>query len=149
MLKLMRHGNNAKIKKEADQGFTLLETLVVIAVTALMAGAFFSFFRGGMDAWNDSCANYSRAMKVLALERYVRERCDETHVPYWDNGIDIATNVLLELKASRYGDCIADARVLYGSRRLSRGVFVAYSIGGITGDIEALFASIPVMGDKQ
>lgn len=149
MLKFKRNWNNVKFRKDNDQGFTLLETLVVIAVTALMAGAFFSFLHGGIDAWNDSYSNYSRAIKVLTLERYVRERCDETHVPYWDNGIDIVTNVLLELKASRYGDCITDARVLYDSRRLPRGVFVAYSIGGITGDIEALFASIPVMGDKQ
>lgn len=149
MRKFKRNWNNAKFRMDNDQGFTLLETLVVIAVTALMAGAFFSFLHGGIGTWNGSYSNYSRAIKVLALERYVRERCDETHVPYWDSGSDIATNVLVELKASRYGNCIAEARVLYDSHRMTRGVFVAYSVGGTTGDIEALFASIPVMGDKQ
>jgi prepilin-type N-terminal cleavage/methylation domain-containing protein len=149
MLKFKRNWNKEKFRKDNDQGFTLLETLIVIAVTALIAGAFFSFLHGGIGAWNISYSNYSRAIKVLALERYVRERCDETHVPCWDCGSDIAADVLVELKASRYGDCIADARVLYDSRRMPRGVFVAYSVGGITGEIDALFASIPVMGDKQ
>lgn len=149
MWRFGRNWNNAENRRNGNQGFTLLETMVVIAITALMAGAFSAFLRESMDAWGASCANFARAMKILALERFVRERCDETHIPYWDGGDDIAASVIFELKESRHGDYIAEVRLAYDSRHSPRGVIVDYSVDGITGEITASFASIPVMGSPQ
>jgi len=145
MLRFRLNWSDTENRRASNQGFTLLETLVVIAITALMAGSYSGFFRESMDAWSDSCANYSRAMKILALERFVRGRCDETHIPYWDDGNDIAASVISELKESRHGDYIAEERIAYDSRHSLRGVIVDYSVGGITGEIIVSFASIPVM----
>jgi prepilin-type N-terminal cleavage/methylation domain-containing protein len=129
----------------SDHGYTLMETLVVIAIMLLMGGVCFNFINTSMGANKKAFKNYSVAIRFLSIDSYVREKCAAVHIPYWDTADVYIPSVTATIASSKYKGDIRSIEPIKDAKSNVRGLRVTYSVNGIEATTDAVFSSIPVM----
>jgi len=130
---------------QSDRGYTLMETLVVIAIMLLMGGVCFNFINTSMGANKKAFNNYFVAIRLLSIDSYIRATCDDVHIPYWDSADGYIPSVMEVIAKSKYKDDISSIEPIKDGNSNLRGLRVAYSVNGIDATTDAFFSSIPVM----
>lgn len=129
----------------SEHGYTLMETLVVIAIMLLMGGVCFNFFNTSMTANNKAFMNYSVAIRFLSIDSYIRGKCNEVHVLYWNIADGYISSVTDVIANSKYKNDIRRIETIKDAKNNVRGLRVVYSVNGIDATTDAVFSSIPVM----
>jgi prepilin-type N-terminal cleavage/methylation domain-containing protein len=120
-------------------GFTLMESLVSIAVILIMSGCIFITFTAGTKANSKSVLAAGTANKILETDRFIREKADFLHVPYWLKPDESVEEFKRELQRSRAGKYIRGITTVYDSSGKIKGVDVNYVIEGRAIKTTALF----------
>lgn len=126
-------------------GYTLMETLIVIAIMLLIGGASANFINVSMNANKKAFGNYSVAIQLLSIDHFIRRTCDDVHIPYWDASDAYIPSIVEGIAKSKYTYEIQSIKPLFDSKSVIRGLRVTYSVNGIEAMTDALFASVPVM----
>ena len=129
----------------SDRGYTLMETLVVIAIMLLMGGVCFNFINTSMGANKKAFNNYLAAIRLLSIDSNIRDTCDGVHIPYWDRADGYIPSVMDLIANSKYKDDIGKIEPIKDEKGNIRGLRVAYSVNGIDATTDAVFSSRPVM----
>lgn len=129
----------------SDHGYTLMETLIVIAIVVLMGGASANFINVSMNANKKAFSNYSVAIRLLSIDHFIRRTCDEVHIPYWDIADTYIPSIMEGVRNSKYKNDIQSIKSLLDTKSTIRGLRVVYSVNGVEAMTDAVFASLPVM----
>jgi type II secretory pathway pseudopilin PulG len=132
-----------------EAGFTLMETLVVLALLMVCAGAVsgvvFTAARG-VRALRGAAERQAAALRI---ERRIRETVEAVSVPYWERderGFEESRRLLAAVAG---GDALTALEPLRDRAGLVRGVRYRYRLGNAEYTGSALFGSIPVMGEVR
>jgi prepilin-type N-terminal cleavage/methylation domain-containing protein len=120
-------------------GFTLMESIVSIAVILIMSSCIFVTFSAGTRSNSKSVRAVQTANKILETDRFIRERADSLHVPYWLKPDEFVEEFKRDLQRSRAGKYIKGINTIYDSSGKIKGVDVTYVIEGRNIKTAALF----------
>lgn len=129
------------------EGFTLMEAIVSIAIIITISGCIIVAFTSGNKANYKSLNVVRTANLILETDRYIREKTDSLHVPYWlkpDESIEEFKN---ELSRSKIGKQIKTITTMYDNG-IPRGITVEYIAGTKLITTSVLFPFIPVKDTK-
>ena len=131
--------------KRSDDGFTLMETLISIAVLMVVSSLFVVAFSTAFKAIAMSKEQTGMAVTINQVDRFIRRQADSLHIPYWADSKLYAEELRNELFRSQFGQYINTVQIITDSRRKPRGVLVTYTVQNRQMRTRALFPSISVM----
>ena len=140
-----------KIFTNSSAGFTMMETLVAIAITAVLAGIMITVVSSSFKGANSATKSMEGAYELLYIDKLIRDKAENLYVPYWASMEIAANNFSNQLWASDIAKYIESVKLIYntgGSEKIIRGVEVRYSINNNTFTTLALFSSKPLVGEK-
>jgi len=137
------------MKKNSSDGFTLMETLVSIAIILILSGCIIAAFSAGMKANIKSLSSVRSARLLLDTDRFIRTQADSLHVPYWLNPDESIESFRNQLQRSRVGKYIHKITVIYDGYGSPRGIEAEYNIGMTTAKTSALFPFQQVKDGKK
>jgi prepilin-type N-terminal cleavage/methylation domain-containing protein len=128
-----------------DSGFTLMETLVSIAIVLIISGCVITAvslsYRIIIKAKNTS----ETAATILQIDHFIREQANDFHIPYWENAAGRTAFFKDSLWQSKYGQYIYQIHTIISPQGFTRGISASYSVNGTISQTSALFPSIPVL----
>ena len=130
---------------DGEAGYTLMETLVSIAIVLALSGALAVTAVASMRALSQSFSAIQSAVTIARIDRFVRSGADSLHVPYWENSQPHVDSFSDSLYRSRIGGYIASITVIRDSRRIIRGLEVTYTVNNREIRTRALFPAVPVV----
>ncbi|QQO10745.1 PulJ/GspJ family protein [Breznakiella homolactica] len=133
------------LQTDRDGGFTLMETLISIAVMLIISGCVIFAFTAAMKASAKSAAAANAAREIIRVDRFIRNQAEELHIPYWAYSSPYIAEFKNSLWRSEAGKYITVVESMYTSAGLPCGVKVTYEIGGRTMQTSALFPAVPVV----
>jgi len=125
-----------------------MEVIVSIAIILTISGCIILAFTSGTKSNYKSLNAIRTANLILETDRYIREKTDSLHVPYWlkpDESIEEFKN---ELQRSKIGKQIKTIITIYDNG-VPRGVTVEYTAGAKTITNSALFPFIPIKDTQR
>jgi prepilin-type N-terminal cleavage/methylation domain-containing protein len=132
-------------RKNGNDGFTLMEALVSIAVILVISGCVFTAFSASVRMISKARRTTNTALKILQIDRFIREETESLHVPYWADTSARADLFEDYLSRSAYGRYIRQFDLIRSRAGTVRGIRVFYTVDGASSRTDALFPSIPVL----
>ncbi|MCL2128897.1 MAG: prepilin-type N-terminal cleavage/methylation domain-containing protein [Treponema sp.] len=133
--------------KDSNAGFSLMETLVTIAIILVVSFSVLIAFRSGTLGTLNALNEINTARTIIRTDRFIREQAESIHIPYWLNSFDSIENLKNELWRSRAGTLIKEISLITDSSGFIRGVNVSFVVDNKTYSTRTLFSSIPVSGN--
>jgi type II secretory pathway pseudopilin PulG len=131
--------------KNLDDGFTLMETLVSIAIIMAVSSLFAIAFTTAFKATSQSNNEIKAAVTITQIDRFIRERADSLHIPYWADSKLYADTLRDELFRSKFAPYINTIQIINDSRRKPRGLLVIFTVNNRQIQTKALFPSVSIM----
>jgi hypothetical protein len=125
-----------------------METIVSIAVIITISGCIITAFTSGNRASYKSLNAIRTANLILETDRYIRERTDSLHIPYWLKPDESVEEFKNELLRSKIGKQIKTIITIYDNGA-PRGVTVEYTAGTRQITSSALFPFIPIKDNQR
>ena len=139
----------AGAKSQSSAGFTIIESLVAIAITTVMAGVIVIIVTSSFKGASNAVASIDNARVVLSIDRQIRENAATLYVPYWAS-MEIAANDFADqLWQSNIGKHIESVKLIYDSEKIIRGIEVRYLVDNKTFTTTALFSSRALMSARN
>ncbi|MCL2294994.1 MAG: prepilin-type N-terminal cleavage/methylation domain-containing protein [Spirochaetes bacterium] len=132
----------------SSAGFTMMESMVAIAITAIMAGVIFTIISTSFKGANNTMSSIESAYELLFVDRLIREKAETLYVPYWASMEIAADNFSDQLWTSSIAKYIESVKLIYNSERIIRGIEVKYLINNNSYTTLALFSNRPLLGDR-
>jgi prepilin-type N-terminal cleavage/methylation domain-containing protein len=132
-----------------DAGFTLMETLLSTAIILIVSCLLVVAFSVTLKSSAQSLKTVQNAVLITHIDRFIRERTERLHIPYWANPGPYADELGEELFRSKYGSYIKSVTPLRDAGKKIRGLTVVYVVGSSEMTAAALFPSIPVMEPRR
>ena len=132
------------MKQTYGEGFTLMESLVSIAIILILSGCIIIAFSTGMKANIKSVGAIRTANTILETDRFIREQVDSLHIPYWLKPEESIEKLKNQLWRSKVGKYIHEIAILYDTNGNPRGITVDYLVGTKNMKTSALFPFHPV-----
>jgi type II secretory pathway pseudopilin PulG len=129
----------------SDDGFTMMETLVAIAITFVCSGVLVVSFTTGVKGASQGIKSARTAAMIAQTDRFIRKETDDVHIPYWAKPDRYLESHTENLMRSIIGEHITSVTPVYDIRRRIRGITVNYRIHNQDIQTTALFPAIPVL----
>jgi prepilin-type N-terminal cleavage/methylation domain-containing protein len=130
---------------QIDNGFTMMETLVAIAITLVCTGVLTVSFSTGIKGASRGIRSARTAAMIAQTDRFIRRETDDMHIPYWAKPDFYLENHTKNLMRSIIGGYITSVTPAYDTRRRIRGITVNYRIYNQDMQTTALFPATPVL----
>ena len=124
-----------------ESGFTMIECLVAIVITMVMAGTIVIIVSSSFSGASSISISMANTRELLYIDRQIKEKAADLYVPHWASMEIAANNFVDQLWASDIGKHIESVKLIYNSEGLIRGIEVRYSIENNTFTTVALFSS--------
>ena len=142
----MDNGNNDyNGNVDNSAGFTMMESMVAIAITLVVAGVLGAIVSTAFKGANSAASSAEGARKLLYIDRLIRNKAEDLYVPYWASMERAGNDFTGELWASGIAKYIESIKLIYNSEKIIRGVEVRYSINNKTFTTFALFSNRPLL----
>ncbi|GHT54526.1 hypothetical protein FACS1894106_5730 [Spirochaetia bacterium] len=131
--------------KNKTAGFTLMESLVSIAIVLVTSSCILLAFTNGTRSLMKAADAVSTSGTLLQIDRFIREGADKLHIPYWlppDNSIEAFID---ELRRSKIGKYIEEVTIINNYSGIARGLTVGYRVKGKKLQTSVLFPAVPVV----
>jgi len=138
--------NNYNMASSA--GFTMMESIIAIAITAIVAGAMTIIISSSFKGASSVAASMDSTRELLYIDRLIRERAENLYVPYWASMELVANSFTDQLWLSNIGKYIESTTLICNSEKIIRGIEVRYKIGNDTFTTLALFSSKPLLKER-
>jgi type II secretory pathway pseudopilin PulG len=135
--------------KNLNDGFTLMETLVSIAIIMAVSSLFAIAFITAFKATSQSNNEIKTAITITQIDHFIRERTNSLHIPYWADSKPYADELRNELFRSKFASHINTIQIINDSRRKPRGLLVIYTVNNRQIQTKALFPSVSIMDNLQ
>jgi prepilin-type N-terminal cleavage/methylation domain-containing protein len=132
-----------------EDGFTLVETLVAIAIMSIIGVSVFLSFRGGLSSADSTRSLITNSTLALKLDDGYRESLSSSSVPYWISAEDAAPGIAGRLREGKAGGYIVSTEYIRDSDGKIRGVSVVYSVGKTLFRTDGLFSSTAIIGGRK
>jgi len=133
----------------ADEGFTLMEALVSIAILMVVGSLFAVSFSTGFRAIAKAQDELRTTLTIAQVDRYIRQKTDALHIPYWADSRPYVEGLRDELFRSQFGSHINSVQIINDSRRKPRGILVIFTVKNKRLRTQALFPSVSVMDNLR
>jgi len=134
---------------KSDEGFTMMEILLTVAIVLIIGSAIVVASNTAMQGAKKAGNITETAKKMVSIDRYIRDRANEVHIPYWDNPTSYIDTFNSHLFSSQISPYINTIRVVYDRKRSPRGIEVFYTVNGREMRTLATFASIVLVDMEQ
>ena len=138
-----RRGMDAAVRDNA--GFTMMESIVAIAITTILAGVMIIIVSSSFKGANTVAISMDNTQELLYIDKFIREKAENLYVPYWASMEIAANNFMDQLWSSSIAKYIESVKLIYSSEKIIRGIEVRYSIGNNTFTTLTLFSSKPLV----
>ena len=128
-----------------DDGYTLMEALLTVAIVLILSCVFVITVAGSMNTLSQSFAAINTAVTMIRLDRVIRSSVSSFYLPYWENPQSSIASFTAELYRLNIGSYIIAVYPIRDSRRLYRGLEVVYSVNRREAKTVALFSFVPVL----
>jgi type II secretory pathway pseudopilin PulG len=135
--------------KHTDSAFTLMETLLAVAIILVAGGVLVTASGSALKGVSQSFKAINTASTLSGIDRYIRIKTDETHIPYWADNKPYIDALSAELYQSRYGAYIKSINVIVNYPKAPRGIEVVYVVNNCETRTLALFPSTAVVEPIQ
>ena len=135
------------IFRNRSAGFTLMESLVAIAITAVLAGVMITIVSTSLKGTKSVAGSIDSSCEILYIDRFIRNKAENLYVPYWASMEIAVNNFSAMLWSSEIAKYIESVKLIYNSERIIRGVEVRYKVNNNGFTTLALFSSKPILGD--
>ena len=131
-----------KVFFNSSAGFTMIESLVAIAVTTVMAGVIVTIVSSSFKGASSIAASLDNTRELLYIDRQIRESSAALYVPYWASMEIAANNFADQLWQSNIGKHIESVKLIYDSEKIIRGIEARYIVGNKTFTTKAFFTCV-------
>jgi type II secretory pathway pseudopilin PulG len=133
------------MKKQGNDGFTLMETLVTMGITLVLGGILASVFSTGLKGTGLALAGSRTASQIAQTDRMIREWAEDLHIPYWAKPDSYVEGLMQSILRSKIGGIVTSVRPVYDNKKRIRGIAVDYRINNKEMQTRALFPGSPVL----
>lgn len=130
---------------KAEDGFTLLETLLSIAIVLIVSSLLVVASNTALRGASQSVRVISTAAMLTRIDRHIRLRTDAVHIPYWADAAPYIDALTGELFQSRFGSHIKSIKTVFDTQKVPRGIEVIYVYNNLEMRTVALLPSIAIM----
>lgn len=127
--------------KKINEGFTLMETLLTIAIVIIISSILVVAFSSSLKGFSQHIKAVNTAITLSSIDRYIRIKTNDTNIPYWTYYRPHFENLSSELYHSRYGSYIKSINIISNAR----GIEVIYTVNNHETRTIALFPSVAVV----
>ena len=131
--------------KHTDAGFTLMETLLSVAIILIISGLIVVSSGTALKGASLSFKTSNTAATIIRVDRHIRRMADNVHIPYWADSQLYIDNFTAELYRSNIGKYVKSVKTITQYPKAPRGVEVIYSVNNQEIQTAALFSSIAIM----
>jgi len=135
--------------KQNEAGFTLMETLLSVAIILILGSLLVVSSNAAISGASQSFKAVNTAVTLTRIDRYIRNRADSVHIPYWADSTRYIEALSAELFQSRIGTYIKSIRAIFDHRMSARGIEVTYIVNNHEMRTVALFPSIIIVDTAQ
>ena len=133
---------------EYEGGFTIVETIVVIAIMSAISLSVLLFFQTGKAALGRDLMMSEAASEALLCDDSFRTVIRNIRIPYWESAYRSWDDIASRVHATRYGDCVAAIDPLSDASGVVYGCRVSYRIGSVYYETVESFSYKGVMRER-
>ncbi|MDR2965500.1 MAG: hypothetical protein LBU88_06970 [Treponema sp.] len=131
--------------KNTENAFTLMETLLTVAIVLIISGVFVVASGSALKGASQSFKAIGTANTLKNIDHFIRNKTNETHIPYWAHNITYIDTLKAQLYQSKYGKYIKSINIVSRNQKAPRGIEVIYEVNNHEMRTIALFPSIAVL----
>ena len=135
--------------KNGEEGFTLMEVLVTVAVVLLLGGLSVTASNTAMRGIALSNKTVKTAETIKRIDRHIRESAGGVRIPYWANPAPYVDACISELFGSPFGAYIRTVTAVSDDNGIPKGVEAVFSVNNVTVRTAALFSAVAVTGGRR
>jgi len=135
-----------------EAGFTMMETLTVIALSIIIAGAMGALLFSSWRITNGIRQRNMQQFRQMRIENLIREAAEGVSVPYWqqpEQGLPKAKSAIGKALANAGYKNSFELETLHDNSGRPRGVICRCHIDGREYEVQSLFASVPPGGSYK
>ena len=118
-----------------------MEILISVAIILILGSLLVTSSGAVMQTSAKSNTTVKTAETITRIDRHIRERADNFHIPYWANPVQYINTFNSELFGSSIGSYIKTIRVITDNNRIPKGIEAVYTVNNLEMKTVALFSS--------
>lgn len=118
------------IKKwKKSEGYSLFETLVVLAVILVLSGMLYSFIFMSIQAFCKGSLSLKVCREIVEIDSSIRRMTEECNVPYWESSSYIVQNYVdAYLKTVSWKSSLLSYSFVFNNQNRIQGIVVRYKL---------------------